>query len=798
MPFLRTWEVPRIFFSQFKKPKSFKPIESIINEHGDVRVSIDGIKSVVYNYYKNLFSADRSVENSDRLTNMFLNVVEGIPFTTADIRELLKPISEEELWECIEKLKMGKSPGMDGLSAEFYKVVFSIIKNDLLAVLNGFMEREFIPSKVKRGIIHLCPKKEPYDDIKNYRPITLLNLDYKIYTKILNERIKPWLPLSIHESQYAVPGKPIFELNQTLRDLFEEMKECDNNLQDSFFISFDFAKAYDSINQTFLFKVLEKMNFPEKFIGLIKSIYNNASSNVFVNGSKTKPVKLESGTRQGDPFSQSLYIIAQNPLLIFLNQHESVFKYKSVNQKEFLTLALSDDMTAVTNSITTVLNIMNFMGQFGQVAGLKINRGKTKGFFFNRTGLHRMESLPAIKWNEETEILGVPYGINDAECREKKWDEIWKGIQSDVQYYNNFHLTLDAKAVISKSKLLPKVSYFSSTVPIPERVQSKLNNIMLEFVVPHKKTFLCMDDFAMKRHLGGYNIDHVVTHAKLFILKPIFEYIRNKENGIPLSNNQYFIEYNLGQQLSSFYRLPRDNHTPHRFRPNRTYQYILNLLKMAKFPKQDLMEGKIKQLYESIVNSKYHVYSDSFRYSWMHSNFLPNYLKTFNFQVHYGLLPLKSKFVNFALDNDSRCCFCGLNYETPHHVFSGCNKLHQFWLFLDETVTILLDYNYDFLTKREVLHDYDIVHTRCHSDHLKIIIYLNSIANFVIWKYRNEIYYDQKVFAVTELVDKFIGSIRARCNINSSINENKRIPQAQALFQTLCLVKNSMFHFDRG
>ena len=123
-----------------------------------------------------------------------------------------------------------------------------------------------------------------------------MNLDYKIFTKIINERIKPWLNLSIHPSQYAVPGKPTLELNHILRDIFEEMKEIESDLYDSFFISFDFTKAFDSINQNFLFKVLERMNFPTKFINVIKSIYKNASSNIMVNGCKTDPIKLDRGS----------------------------------------------------------------------------------------------------------------------------------------------------------------------------------------------------------------------------------------------------------------------------------------------------------------------------------------------------------------------------------------------------------------------------------------------------------------------------------------------------------------------
>ena len=97
----------------------------------------------------------------------------------------------------------------------------------------------------------LIPKKEPHNDVENRRPITLLNTDYKIFTKMIVKRMDPLLKEIIHSSQYAQPGKNIQEMNTVIRDLISDMELSSS---DSFFVSVDFRKAYDSGNHDFLFQ----------------------------------------------------------------------------------------------------------------------------------------------------------------------------------------------------------------------------------------------------------------------------------------------------------------------------------------------------------------------------------------------------------------------------------------------------------------------------------------------------------------------------------------------------------------
>ena len=146
-----------------------------------------------------------------------------------------------------------------------------------------------IDSRIKSGFITLIHKKGPKTKISNYRPITLLNYDLKIFTKCLTNRLKPIMTDLSHEHQYAKPKKQIFSVANLLRDLWWD---ASNSQIDAYFISLDFKKAFDSIDQQWLSRILQKMNFPAKFIRAINSLNKDANINVLVNGFRTKKALL--------------------------------------------------------------------------------------------------------------------------------------------------------------------------------------------------------------------------------------------------------------------------------------------------------------------------------------------------------------------------------------------------------------------------------------------------------------------------------------------------------------------------
>ena len=165
-----------------------------------------------------------------------------------------------------------------------------------------------------RSIITLIEKKGKDNRmIKNWRPISLINVDAKIASKTLAKRLEQVLPRIIHSNPNAfVKGRSLFDGIRTIDDVMEYTKEKELS---GILVAIDFEKSFDTLNFDFLISTLHKFNFGPSFIQWIR-LYKNVSRCVMNNGFTTGPFMLSRGERQGDPPSPYLFIIALGTLAI--------------------------------------------------------------------------------------------------------------------------------------------------------------------------------------------------------------------------------------------------------------------------------------------------------------------------------------------------------------------------------------------------------------------------------------------------------------------------------------------------
>ena len=122
-------------------------------------------------------------------------------------------LSERECFEALKSMESGKSPGTDGIPAEFYKVFWKDVSAFLISSLNRSYPKGNLAITQRRGIISLIPKKDKaLNELKNWRPITLLNCDYKIASKAIASRLKfMWSNLIDHDQTGFLKGRSIAE-----------------------------------------------------------------------------------------------------------------------------------------------------------------------------------------------------------------------------------------------------------------------------------------------------------------------------------------------------------------------------------------------------------------------------------------------------------------------------------------------------------------------------------------------------------------------------------------------------------
>ena len=181
-------------------------------------------------------------------------------------------LTEKECLEAVKSMESGKSPGTDGLPAEFYKVFWKDVSPILIGSLNRSYQKGKLAITQRKGIISLIPKKDKaLNKLKNWRPITLLNCDYKIASKAITSRLKFVLSdLIDHDQTGFLKGRSIAEnvflINNVIS--YTHLKDISGLL-----LFIDFEKVFDTIEWTFLRKTLEHFGFGPSLINWINFFY---------------------------------------------------------------------------------------------------------------------------------------------------------------------------------------------------------------------------------------------------------------------------------------------------------------------------------------------------------------------------------------------------------------------------------------------------------------------------------------------------------------------------------------------
>ena len=224
-----------------------------------------------------------------------------------DQQYLNSPFTKEEVQATINLMPTNKSPGPDGFSNEFYREFWTEFHPIFMAMIDNFCRNRILPQSMNLAYISVLHKsgKDPLK-CASYRPISLLDHDYKIITKLLAKRLEDILPKLINPDQAGfIKGRYSAD---NIRRLLNVINHFDTGRNPSLLLALDAEKVYDRVEWSFLFAILEKLNMGQNFLAWIKSIYNNPKAAVITNGTSSDFFVLRRGTRQGCPLSSSLFV----------------------------------------------------------------------------------------------------------------------------------------------------------------------------------------------------------------------------------------------------------------------------------------------------------------------------------------------------------------------------------------------------------------------------------------------------------------------------------------------------------
>lgn len=240
----------------------------------------------------------------------------------------------QELHNIVKNMRSNAALGPDGLNAAFFKLAWSWIGKDVLDLVDEFYQKATMPLPVNSTHIALIPKVNAPVTPKDYRPISLCNVIYKIIAKSLAEGIRHHLPHIIHPSQAAfVHGRHIATNIIIAQEIIHSFN-LKSWKQKAFFLKLDLAKAFDRLEWNFIVTALKRQGFQDHFISLIHSCISTTNLSMIINGDPSPTFHPQCGIRKGYPLSPYLFIIAINKLSLCLQQYSGNYNIQGITLGE--------------------------------------------------------------------------------------------------------------------------------------------------------------------------------------------------------------------------------------------------------------------------------------------------------------------------------------------------------------------------------------------------------------------------------------------------------------------------------
>uniref|UniRef100_A0A803JHI8 Reverse transcriptase domain-containing protein n=1 Tax=Xenopus tropicalis TaxID=8364 RepID=A0A803JHI8_XENTR len=519
-------------------------IHKVKNEEGIMQLLPNRIAEAFRHYYKNLYNIPQH-SNQMKLEHKIQTYLteNALPRIEKHIlQELDSPIQLHEVIEVIKNLKLQKAPGPDGYSGKFYKNLLDHLAPMLTNCFNEIGPEKPLNEEFLLAYISVIPK--PGKDLTNcssYRPISLLNLDLKIYTKILASRLNPILPEWIHRDQTGfVRGR---EGKENTMKIINMMCWAKEHRTHSLLLSTDAEKAFDRVHWTFLKKVLENSGMGTMFINKIMALYTTPRAQIKINGILSEPFTIRNGTRQGCPLSPLLYVLCMEHLLIALRQNPDITGL-TIKGEPLKIAAFADDLLLfLTKPLISLPIAMKELKNYGDLSNYKINMTKSEALPVVLPGklLTQLKNNFKFHWQtEKIQYLGVHIPTDLHKIYEHNHKPLLSNLSTLLQSWNHNHFTWTGRISIIKMSILPKLLYLFQTLPItlPKSFFHQTEHMVSQFIWTKKKARLKKTILYKPKEKGGLGLPDFFSYYQASIVSKLVEhtYTANDKQWIKIEN----------------------------------------------------------------------------------------------------------------------------------------------------------------------------------------------------------------------------------------------------------------------
>lgn len=417
----------------------------------------DDIITTATEFYRHLYS-NRDTKSTNLDTE-----------TDATPRNNVKSIDETEIIEAIKKLKLDKSPSTDNITNETLKIGHKTLALPLVELFNKILQNSETPSQWSQSNIILIYKKGDPKDIGNYRPISLLPSIYKLFSTIINIRIRDTLEKKQPVEQAGFRrGFSTVDHIHTLELIMEKYQEKQRTLYIAFI---DYQKAFDTVIHNSIWESLKEQGVDETYIKIIQSIYKNNKGKIKLE-TLGPSFSIERGVRHGDPLSPTIFIAVLESVISKLDWSKQGLY---INGTYLSHLRFADDLALISESSSQLQNMVETLNQASGKVGLEMNITKTKTMTNSSKRPITINNKP-LEYVEDYVYLGKTLSFE----RKNKNIEIEKRIKLTWNKYWGLKeifksdLPQDIKTKVMNSSLLPCLTYGCQTWKFTAETRKKI------------------------------------------------------------------------------------------------------------------------------------------------------------------------------------------------------------------------------------------------------------------------------------------------------------------------------------
>lgn len=435
-------------------------------------------------YFKTLFTSSEPSWNSIEKAIRFIE-----PRVTKEMNDYLNSeFGEGEIKKAAFDISATKAPGPDGFSAAFFHASWPTIKDDVINEAKEILNNGHLMDSWNETTITLIPKVKKAEKVKDFRPISLCNVTYKIIAKALANRWRRVLDEVIDPNQSAfIPGRLIsdniligFECMHWLR--------CSKSKQGYAALKLDMSKAYDRVEWRYVEAIMLKLGFSRRWTDLILNCMSSVSYRIKLNGELSRQIRPTRGIRQGDPLSPYIFVICAQGLssLITGNKVQGTLKGLKLASRgpEITHLFFADDSLVFFKADPfSCCTVKECLVEYEAASGQVINYDKSALSFSPYTlpcNQDRVKQVLKIRMSRSHQLyLGAPsFSLRNKRIQ---FAYLKDNMRKKVEGWKHKHFSKGGKETLIKSVLQAVPVFAMSCFRVPTSICKELESICARF-----------------------------------------------------------------------------------------------------------------------------------------------------------------------------------------------------------------------------------------------------------------------------------------------------------------------------